>query len=162
MLRQTPDGEVLLTPDEHFSLQSWLAARYHRPIFPDEFDRRLKAKPQEIHKKIANTIKGTETDIIAILFNVDTREHQGSDDPYSLGIFLVYNVSEDPGRALATANKAASTIRSLFRQYYFKDGRWNNIELRECMSVSADALSLYHFRSLKPWHFDYLEILAKG
>jgi hypothetical protein len=155
---------VRLTQDEHFTLQSWLAARYHRPIFPDDFDRRLKARPSEIHKKIANTIKGTGTDIAAILFDVDLGEdlHHDADDPYSLEILLVYNVSEDPSRALETAKKAASLIRGLFRQYYFSNGKWKNIELRDCLAVSADAISLHRFRCAKPWHFDYLEILAES
>jgi hypothetical protein len=161
IIHQVPVKDVRLTKDEHFTLQSWLSARYHRPIFPDEFDRRLKAKPAEIHKKIANTIRGTGTDLTAVLFEVDDEEHD-ADDPYPLEILLVYNVSEDPGRALATATKTASTIRSLFRQYYFSEGRWTKIELRACLAVSADAISLYQFRSSKPWQFDYLEILADG
>jgi hypothetical protein len=113
----TVDG-VRLTQDEHFTLQSWLAARYYRSIFADEFDRRLKARPAEVYKKIANTIKATGTDLVAVLFDVDSGRDQDhdADDPYSLGILLVYNVSEDPGRALASATRAASTIRSLFRQ----------------------------------------------
>lgn len=164
VLSQYPINDLRLTKDEHFSLQSWLAARYYRPIFPDEFDRRLKAKPAEVHKKIANAIKGTGTDLIAVLFDVDSGKDQehGADDPYSLRIILVYNVSDDPGRAKAAAIKAASTIKSLFRQNYFAEGKWKNIELRECLPVSADVVSLQLFRSTNPWHFDYLEIVAEG
>jgi hypothetical protein len=161
ILSQDPISDLRLIKDEHFSLQSWLAARYYRPIFADEFDRRLKAKPAEIHKKIANAIKATGTDLIAVLFDVEDEEHD-ADDPYSLGIILVYNVSDDPGRAKAAAIKAASTIKSLFRQFYFAEGKWKNIELRECLPVSADAVSLHQFRSTKPWHFDYLVIVAEG
>jgi len=160
MLAMSPVADVKLSSDEHFTLQSWLSSRYHRPAFSDEFDRRLKAKPAEIHKKIANAIKPTGTDVIAVLFDVDDHEIKGPDDPYSLGIVLVYNVTEDPARAQRTATAAASQIRSLFRQYYFADGRWKDIELRGCSPVSADAVSLHQFRSLKPWHFDYLEIVA--
>jgi hypothetical protein len=157
-------SEIKLSQDEHFTLQSWLSSRYHRPIFPDEFDRRLKARPAEVHKKIANAIKVAKTDVIAVLFDLDAGKDQehGQDDPYSLEILIVYNVSEDPGRALASATKAASTIKALFRQYYFSNGQWNNIELRQCHPVSADALSLHVFRSTKPWNFDYLEILGES
>src|SRR5207244_948570 len=63
-LRQAPDPKIRLTSDEHFTLQSWLSARYHRPIFPDEFDRRLRIKPNEGHRRIANVIKGTGTDLV--------------------------------------------------------------------------------------------------
>jgi hypothetical protein len=163
LLAEIPVREFKLTQDEHFALQSWLAARYHRAIFPDEFDRRLKEKPAETHRKIANAIKSTGTDLIAVLFDIDSGKdeiHDGPDDPYSLGILLVYNVSEDPGRAQATAKQAASTIKSLFRQNYFIGGQWRNIELRECLPVSADIISLHQLRSTKPWHFDYLQTVA--
>ncbi|MDA9523383.1 hypothetical protein XI06_24645 [Bradyrhizobium sp. CCBAU 11434] len=163
LLAETPQQDVRLTQDEHFTLQSWLSSRYHRSIFPDEFDRRLKERPAETHKKIANAIKGTGTDLLAVLFDIDTGKavvHEGPDDPYALSILLVYNVSEDPVRAAATATKAASLIKSLFRQYYFRDRKWRNIELRECIAVSADAISLYQLRTTKPWHFDYLEVVT--
>jgi hypothetical protein len=162
LLSEAPVQNFRLTQDEHFTLQSWLAARYYRPIFADEFDRRLKAKPAETHKKIANVIKATGTDLVAVFFDIDSGKdevHDGPDDPYALGILLVYNVSEDPGRALAAANKAASTIKSLFRQYYFVNKRWQNIELAYCLPVSAEAVTLHQVRSTKPWNFDYLEIL---
>jgi hypothetical protein len=162
LLAEEPLEDVRLTPDEHFTLQAWLAARYHRPIFPDEFDRRLKEKPAEVHKKLANVIKGGGTDIVAVLFDIDAGKnetHEGPDDPYSLSIFVVYDVSDDPGRAEATAKRAASLIKSIFRQYFFADKKWKNIELRECLPVSADAISVHQLRSLKPWNFDYLEIV---
>lgn len=162
LLAEAPQLDVKLTEDEHFTLQSWLSSRYHRSIFPDEFDRRLKERPAEIHKKIANAIKGTGTDILAVLFDLDSGKiivHEGPDDPYSLSVYLVYNVSEDPAKAVVVATRAASQIKGLFRQYYFKDRKWRNIELRECMAVSADAISLYQLRATKPWHFDYLEIV---
>ena len=99
------------------------------------------------------------------MFDIDSgkdEQHDGPDDPYSLGILLVYNVSEDPERAHASAKQAASTIKGLFRKYYFVDSRWINIELRECLPISADAISLYQLRCTKPWHFDYLETIARN
>ncbi|QWG15126.1 hypothetical protein KMZ29_10950 [Bradyrhizobium sediminis] len=165
LLAESPLPEIRLTQDEHFTLQSWLAARYHRAIFPDEFDRRLKERPAEVHKKIASTIKATGTDLIAVLFDIDSgkdEKHGEADDPYALTIILVYNVSEDPGRAQASANKAASTIKSLFRQYYYSDKKWKNIELRVCLPVSADSISLHQLRSTRPWNFDYLDIVESG
>ncbi len=164
ILSQMPETKVRLSPDEHFALQSWLSVRYHRPIFPDEFDRRLKAKPADVRKRIANVIKGTGTDLVMILFDIDNGKdvtHNGPDDPYTLGIDLLYNVSEDPERALATAKKAAQRIKGIFRQYYFTSGQWKNIELRDCLPISEDALSIYNWRFLKPWHFDYLSVLAE-
>jgi hypothetical protein len=162
-LSHAPLEDVRLTTEEHFTLQSWLSARYHRPIFPDEFDRRFKEKPAEVHKKVINIIKGTGADLIAVRFDVDDGknvERSDTDDPYLLGIFLIYNVSQDPGKAEKTAIAAASNIRSIFRQQYFIGERWQKIQLRECVSISEDALSVHQLRCLKPWHFDYLNIIA--
>lgn len=60
LLAETPQQDVRLTEDEHFTLQSWLSSRYHRSIFPDEFDRRLKERPAETHKKIAKPSRALE------------------------------------------------------------------------------------------------------
>jgi hypothetical protein len=156
--------EIRLTQDEHFDLQVWLAGRYHRPIFPDEFDRRLKARPAEVHRKIANLIKGAGTDLVAVLFDIDAgREikHE-ADDPYVLEMLVVHSVTEDPSKAFATANRVASQIRGLFRQYFQKDGKPHSIDLTNCLAVSAEAISLNRFRSMKPWNFSYSEIIAEG
>ena len=165
VLSQSPRPNIRLTQDEHFDLQLWLAGRYHRTIFPDDFDRRLKAKPVEMHRKIANLIKGTGTDLIAVLFEIDAgreMEHKGDDDPYVLEILVVHAVSEDFHRAHETANRVSSQIRGLFRQHFQKDGKPYSVELRECLPVSAEALSLERFRSLKPWNYSYAEIVAAG
>jgi hypothetical protein len=164
ILSQPFRRDIRLTQDEHFDLQLWLAARYHRPIFPDEFDRRLKAKPAEVHRKIANLIKGSGTDVIALLFDIDAGreiEHE-ADDPYVLEILVVHSVSEDPGKAFDTGNRLASQIRGLFRQYFQKDGQSHAIHLTNCLAVSAEAVSINRFRSLKPWNYSYAEIVAES
>ncbi|MHA7873296.1 MAG: hypothetical protein ACX939_13180 [Hyphococcus sp.] len=162
ILALQPDAEIRMLPTELWVLRSWLAARYFRPSYPDEFDRRLKAKPGEIHKKIANAIKGTGTDLVAVLFDIDAGAPD-TDKPdsevYSLSIFLVYDVSQDPARAEAAAKKAARTIRDVIRQRCLKDGKWQGIELRSCLPVSEDALTIYQMRMTKLWYFDSFEIL---
>ena len=164
ILAQSPNTKVKLSQDQHFTLQTWLSVRYHRAIFPDEFDRRLKARPAEVHKRLANTIKSTGADLVAVLFDLDGGkdvQHDGPDDPYALTIFLIYRVSVDPARAEAIAIKAAQSIRGIFRKHYFSPSRWQNIELRDCVAISEEALTLYHFRCLKPWYFDYLDAIAE-
>jgi hypothetical protein len=164
VLNQPFVEDIKLNRDEHFDLQSWLSARYHRAVFADEFDRRLKAKPAEMHKKLANAIKGTGTDLLAILFDVDHGQEieHGPDDPYLLEIYVVHSVSEDPGRAFDTAKRVASQIRGLFHQYYHKGGQWQHIHLRSSLPISAEAISLNHFRSVQPWNYNYLEIITES
>jgi len=161
LFRDAPASEILLSRDEHFTLQSWLSNRYHRPIYPDEFDRRLKAKPVEIQRRLETIIKATGSDLIAVLFDVDSNrmvERQSDEDTYSLSIYLLYDVSVDPTKAEATAKEAAGKIRNVFRQFLFAKGKWKQIELREAISVSEDAMTVYQWRSLKPWHFGYVNL----
>lgn len=162
VLSLQPDAQTQLLPTELWTLRSWLASRYFRPSYPDEFDRRLKAKPAEVHKRIANVIKTTGTDLVAVLFDIDTGEsttEKSDDEVYSLSIFLVYDVTKDPGRAEATAKKAAQSIKDIFRQRCFKDGKWQGIELRSCLPVSEDALTILQMRMTRTWYFDSYEIL---
>jgi hypothetical protein len=162
-LQQAYAEGVRLTPEEHLVLQRWLSKRYHRPIFPDAFDSRLKAKPAEMHKRIANTLKSTGTDVVAIMFDVDDGvnvEREGPNDVYSLEVFVVWNVMEDPARAEATAKDIANRIRTLMRQYFFKNRQWENIEIKNCVAISEDALTLYSARRMKPWETTYLEVLT--
>ncbi|MBS0472799.1 MAG: hypothetical protein JSR60_17140 [Proteobacteria bacterium] len=161
-LAQTPAKNVLLTPDDHFTLQAWLASRYHRPVFPDEFNRRLSNRPVEVHKKLANIFKGSGTDIIAILFDLDQGraiERDGAEDVYSLTIYIVYSVEFDSARALKTANDMASRVRQLFAANFKSRGQWHNIELRAANAMSADSVSMQTLRMFKPWNFDYLTIV---
>jgi hypothetical protein len=158
-LRQAPDPNIRLRSDDQHWLQVWLSIRYFRGIFPDEFDRRLKAKPAEVHKKIGNTIKGTGSHLVMVLFDIDGGRdliHDGPNDLYSLTILLIYDVSKDPGVAEAAAKKAAQSIKSIFRNHYFIGGQWKDIEFRDCLPISEDALTFYSWRRSKIWHFDYL------
>ena len=36
------------------------------------------------------------------------------------------------------------------------------IHLTNCVSVSAEAISVNQFRSMKPWNFSYAEIVAES
>lgn len=164
LLKSRPNNEIQLSPTEQWTIQNWLAIRYYRPSFPDEFDRRLKAKPGDVHKKIGNAVKNSGNDLIAILFDVDGGKpaiDRPPEEPYILSILLVYNVSDDPNRALNTAKTVAQSIRGLFRQYYFHKGQWQGIELHECVPVSEDVVSVYRFRTLKLWHLDWFAALNK-
>ena len=80
-----PDGSTRLTAEEHSILQRWLAARYSRSAFPDEFDGRL--ADAGVPDGLAKILKPLNSVIVAMYFDVDKgaeRDHQGEDDPYVL------------------------------------------------------------------------------
>jgi hypothetical protein len=156
-----PATNVRLTPSEFAILQAWLAARYRRSSFADEFDRRIKQGAAKFYDKFVKIIKASGTNLLAVLFDVDSGQEvnrDGPNDPYLLSIYLLFNVAEDPTEAEAAACSAAKVIRELVTRCFFIDGKWQNIELRECEPISEAAMTVHIARLLKPWNFDYLSL----
>ncbi len=159
LLARRPNAGIRLRPKELWTLRAWFATRYFRPSYPNEFDRRLKS---DVAKRMAETIKKTSENLVAVLFDIDGGEpdsEKSEDDVYALNVFLVYDVTKDPRAAENAANTAAQSIRSIFRNNFFKDGKWRGIELKTCTAVSEEAMTIYNMRMTRTWHFDSLEIL---
>jgi hypothetical protein len=159
ILQYSPSERVRLTRSEFVVLQSWLAARYRRPSFADEFEARFKQR--RLYKKFTEIIAKAGTHILAVFFDVDSGQEiiRGTaEDTYSLGIYLVFNVTEDPAVAELAARDAANEIRSLLEEAFFREGKWENIELRECEAISENVMSLYEARLYKQWQFDYFSL----
>ena len=82
-----PRPEAHLSPENHAIFQMWLASRYRRSAFPDEFERRLTSKEFKLHEKITKAVKPHGELIAGVFFDVDdgaevTRD--GPDDTYTL------------------------------------------------------------------------------
>ncbi len=52
VLQTLPRADWHLTPEDLVTLQKWLAARYHRAAFADEFERRLREKPRGLTRRL--------------------------------------------------------------------------------------------------------------
>lgn len=140
-------------------LQRWLASRYRRAAFPDEFDRRLKAA--KVDRKISRILEPLGKDILAIFFDVDQGNdvtHEDEKDPYRLDIYLVYDTSQDPLAAEKSAKKAAGDIKSIFESYFRKEDEWINIELCDCEEISDEAVTYRQSLNLKQWRMDHLSL----
>ena len=156
-----PAANARLTPAELNVLQTWLAVRYRRSSFPDEFDRRIKDKDAKFYDKFVRAVKGSAAHLLAILFDVDGGievDRKGPDDTYTLSIYLVYNVTVDPGKAKQAVDGLAGKITALFKTCYVKDGKWQNVELRTCEPISEAAVTMHQYRLLKPLTFEYLSL----
>lgn len=153
----TPNVQFSLSPSSKNTFQCWLAARYHRSAFPDEFEKRL--KNVDLDKAIANTMKKHGGFIIAILFDVDNGNvltHSGIEDAYKLGIILIYEVDNDPVQAQNEAEKAKESIESIFRK---KSSQGNiGIELEYVDAISEEALTYRQYRILKIWRLDHISL----
>lgn len=152
-----------LTPENLVTLQKWLAARYHRAAFADEFERRLKAKPGKLDRKIAKALEEPGEHVLAVLFDVDEGEEtqrNGEEDVYQLRITLLYDSSRDEPAAYKAAQKAANALESAFETAYCKDSTWKNIQLLSCDAVSDSAMTVAESRLLKQWRLDQLSLEA--
>jgi hypothetical protein len=159
ILKHSPSERVRLTRSEFVVLQNWLAARYRRPSFADEFEARFKRG--RLYKRFTEIISKAGAHILAVFFDVDSGQEnsrQTAEDTYSLGIYLVFNITTDPAVAELAALRAANDIKSLLEATFFKDGKWEYIELRECEAVSESVMSLYETRLYKQWQFDYFSL----
>jgi hypothetical protein len=157
----SPHSEILLLPEERSVLQRWLAARYYRSAFADEFNRRLKTSGME--DDFRKILKKNGEHLIAIFFDMDNGaeiERSAPEETYDLSITLVFNSGDDPSIAEVAAQEAADKITDAFRKRCFKSGAWQNIELQSCEIMSDEAITLRQSMLAKTWRLD--DISLKG
>lgn len=95
-----PQTNSSLSPDNRNTFQHWLAARYRRSAFPDEFEKRL--KNTRLADKIRNAVRPHGETISAVLFDVDEGHEYlrtSSDETYLLDIYLLYSTNINPEQA---------------------------------------------------------------
>jgi len=159
----TPIMSVQLDPNERTILQRWLAARYRRPAFPDEFDRRL--NETGLRDRLGKILKTYGASISAVFFDVDRGldvARSGQNDTYSVGVYLLYSTEVDPDSADKAANAAATAIRKAFFEKCFssKDGVWLHIELVECEAIADRAMTVHEAEHLRRWSADHISLRA--
>ena len=158
----TPLLTIQLNQHERGILQRWLAARYRRAAFPDEFDRRLDSTGLREH--LGKILKAHGASILAVFFDVDSGldiARSGKDDTYQVGIYLLYSTEDDPSAAEAAANAAATAIRKAFLERCSgKDGMWQNIELVECEAIADRAMTVHDAERLRRWSADHTSLRA--
>jgi hypothetical protein len=160
----SPDKAITLTAQGRSILQRWLAARYRRSAFPDEFGSRL--QKTGLDKRVARIIEPLGMHLIAIFFDVDEDngvERIGANDPYRLEIVLLYSTEEDPIAARQAAEEAVHTISGAFREQCFVTGEgWRDIELVGCESISDEAMTYAMSVQLKRWNTDYISFRSES
>ena len=129
VLSKSPRPNCKLTPEGLFTLQKWLAARYSRSAFADEFNDRLTARPARIDKKISRALAKSSEHVLAVYFDVDKGEEiqrEGEDDVYQLAITLLYDSTKDEPVAYEATQKVAESIEEAFEQALCESGNWGN------------------------------------
>lgn len=101
-----------LSPSGRSTFQRWLASRYRRSAFPDEFERRL-VRETKLAERIAKAVKPHGGLITAVLFDLDEGQEQIKNDPddlYVLGVILLHAVEPDFDAAEQAAEKVKESI----------------------------------------------------
>jgi hypothetical protein len=160
-----PVADVKLSPQNLTTFQQWLACRYRRSAFPDEFERRL-VHETKLAEKISKAIKPHGEWITAIFFDVDEGRdivHKGSDDLYVLDIILLHSTEPDAKTAESVAIKAKEAIEKAFNEklYDHHAGKWKWIELRYIDVISEEGLTYKQSKLLKKWRLDYISLEAE-
>jgi hypothetical protein len=142
----------------------WLASRYRRSAFPDEFERRLTSKDFKLHERISKAVKPHGELIAGVFFDVDEGveiNRNGADDTYTLDIIIMHSADPDFEAAEKAAESAAVAIVQAFKEKLFSPtSTWQHIELRSCDPVSESVLTYQQFKQLKRWRLEHLSLAA--
>ena len=160
-----PRPAVHLSPENHAIFQMWLASRYRRSAFPDEFERRLTSKEFKLHEKIAKAVKLHGELIAGVFFDVDEGAEiarDGPDDTYTLDITILHSADPDFDAAEKAADSVAKAIEKAFKDKLFDPTKtWQHIELRFCEPVSESVLTYQQFKQLKRWRLEHISLAAE-
>lgn len=145
------------------TFQRWLAARYRRSAFPDEFAKRL--KDNGITDRIAKAVKPHGELITAVFFDVDEGEEilrNGPDDIYVLDIVLLHATEPDFNAAPSAANKAKEVIENAFINKLFDNHlkKWRYVELRYVDVISEETFTFRQSKLMKQWRLDHISLGA--
>jgi hypothetical protein len=158
-----PRPDIRLSPEDYAVLQMWLASRYRRSAFPDEFEHRL-TRETKLAEKIAKAVKPYGELIVGVFFDVDEGEEvtrNGPDDTYKLDITILHQAEPDFDAAESAARTVADAIANAFKQKLFDPlKKWQQIELRFCEPVSESVLSYQTFKQLKRWRLEHISLAA--
>lgn len=159
----SPETSTRLSPPNLSTFQQWLASRYRRSAFPDEFEHRM--KQTGLADKITKAIRPHGSVITAVFFDVDEgREvaRTGPDDVYMLDIYLLHATEPDFRDAESSANKAKEAIESSFKTKLFDISSycWKSIELRYIDVISEYAMTYSQSKLLKKWRLDHISLGA--
>ena len=156
-----PDTSYRLDQDNLATLRFWLAARYNRAAFPDEFNNRLRSTKAlsdllRILKPLGNLVTG-------VYVRLDTQEELPSEHPtppYCVTMFVVFAPGEDPLESLERAEKTADAIADAIgsRCHDKAADRWSWLQLEQCLAISEDDLTIGQAKKLQQLSLEYLSL----
>ncbi len=132
----------VLQADGRAELADWLSARYRRAALPNEFVKRF----DKVADSFWSAVADFNHEVSAVLLSFDEGQ-EGRDlpaeEPYTISVFLVC-----PAQVSASVDHLVDRLRELFESTYSGGGDSGqaSIEVRGCVGISEDAISLAQYR----------------
>lgn len=153
-----PDAVHSLPGTSLSILRSWLASRYNREAFSNDFVDRL--SDSKTKSGLAKLIEPVGQLLSKVYFDVDAGEEIDRSDgsAYVLKIVLVYPPGDDPEKIADEIEELEEAIEALFSKRHFDKATdtWKGIVLKQCMSISEDDLPVSKVRQLVEWRLEYM------
>lgn len=152
LFQHEPWTERSYTSEQRTLLRRWLAQRYARSEFPDAFINWL--KESGVGSRFEDIGKRHSAHLVGIYFDFDDdSERDNPDEPYVLGINVVYDAS-NADHAVG-AQQAKMRIEAIFAQRCKLNNRWRWIELTYCDALSEHVFSLWAAKNFRRWRFEH-------
>jgi hypothetical protein len=163
-----PDSSLGMNGDNRNILRRWLAARYYRAAFPENFVKLLVSerfgKKDSVASRIETLLDVYGSKIRAILFNLDAGEliERLDGDNYQLGINVLYDSTKDLLAAMQDAESIQQQLEDLFVNVFNQNEKWNGIELIYCDKTSDQVMTVAMQVNLQQWRMEHLSLREDG
>jgi hypothetical protein len=147
LLDHQPSRQKVLPPETVRRIASWVARRYTRAAFPDEFNRRC----LPAQKRLKGRLKSEGYFLTAIFLVVQDEE---LDENSCYEVVVIGCMREDTFQAPETRAKAQALVDAIESAL----DECMGIEVRESSVRSEASITLDDLRMLKRWDFDYLSL----
>jgi hypothetical protein len=160
--RAMKDYRHALPAEAKRALKQWLAARYGRPAFPNEFEERLRkrAGKRTVEYLIGKILEPEAKYLVGLFFNLGEQRsaEAGEGEPYALSVSVVYDATEGGSDARLSAERVAAQLRELFEATYGKPDVATEIALDACEAVADTRLTLADLRRVDQWRLEYISL----
>lgn len=138
-----PTGQ--LTPANARLMQSWLAARYSRPYFADEFNARLRPAQRQVSKLL-----GQRGAAISGVFLAVSRAELPEEESYPVAILIAMEREDyEDGLKAAEAQEATDRLAMLLDSC-------TGIEVVRAELLPESEITLDLMRTFSRWDYDYI------
>lgn len=160
MLLAISSPTVKLDRSKLFILRKWLAARYKRAAFANEFNNRLAyrySKKDSLLKRLQSHLDSTGEIVRAVLFDVDKGRPIERDPStiYELTIVLLYQGDFESGEL---CDEICRKIEHDFRAAFYQNDSWNLIKLNDCFPMSEEDMRVNELAQFDEYNLDHLSM----